>query len=90
MRSVAYIHAYITRELVCCLTTNLNAFTLRYRLFFGERWGLCAEAMERWDEALGLFERASALLLPGTALLKTSLAGVARARTNRDADRKVR
>lgn len=65
-------------------------FTLPpYRLFFDERWGLCAEAMGRWDGALGLFERGSNLLQPGTALLKVALAGAARARTNRDADRKV-
>lgn len=63
----------------------------RYYVYFVTvgRWGLCEEALGRWDEALGRFETASALLQPGTALLRTALEGGRRAKANRDADRKA-
>lgn len=61
-----------------------------YRFFWETSWGLCSEAMERWENALDHFMHGSALLPPGTPLLKTALEGARRARANRDIDRQVR
>ncbi|CAM9640677.1 unnamed protein product, partial [Laminaria digitata] len=53
------------------------------------RWGLCEEALGRWQGALQHFERACALLPQGTALRKTGLDGKRRAGANATADSKV-